>query len=618
MSAPNPLAAPSETSHVLHRARDNARSVLLQRFTTAHWTGCLSSSALSTAVAVVSLSWMEEEPALIQNGLDWLARHQEPDGGWGDTPASPSNPSTTLLCWAAFHRCPDLEGRHAGTIRNAERWLSQKLGSLQPRDIANRIIGLYGSDHTFSVPILTLCSLCGCLGSGPQAWRHIPQLPFELAALPHQLFKWLRLPVVSYAVPALIAIGLVRHHNLPKSAFHPLRRLRESLEPAVLEVLHKSQPPTGGYLEAVPLTGFVVMALAGSGLRQHPVAQAGARFLRQTARNDGSWPIDVNLSTWVTTLSISALAVPSEGPGLSDVPNREGILQWLLAQQHVREHAFTHAEPGGWAWTDLPGGVPDADDTSGVLIALRHLGPHSASARAAAVSGVNWLLGLQNRDGGVPTFCRGWLNLPFDRSCPDITAHALAAWGAWHSQMPPELQHRIQAASRRAVRYLCRAQHPDGTWLPLWFGSQHSPNHSNPLYGTARVLLALGQLSPALRLQTELPFTRGVAWLVKAQQPQGGWGATPEAPATIEETALALDALAVAGLREPAVLERGLSWLLQATQNGTHFPPSPIGLYFAKLWYSEELYPIIFSASALSRLAGKAESPRQSPGCLWA
>ncbi|MEZ6048428.1 MAG: hypothetical protein R3C11_23220 [Planctomycetaceae bacterium] len=40
---------------------------------------------------------------------------------------------------------------------------------------------------------------------------------------------------------------------------------------------------------------------------------------------------------------------------------------------------------------------------------------------------MNWLLDLQNRDGGWPTFCRGWGALPFDRSAPDLTAHALRA-----------------------------------------------------------------------------------------------------------------------------------------------------------------------------------------------
>ena len=68
---------------------------------------------------------------------------------------------------------------------------------------------------------------------------------------------------------------------------------------------------------------------------------------------------------------------------------------------------------------------------------------------------------------------------------------------------------------------------------------------------------------------------------------------------------LALDALATADAHDPAVLKRGLSWRLQATRDGTHFPPSAIGLYYSKLWYSEALYPIIFSAPAFARLAGK-------------
>jgi len=44
---------------------------------------------------------------------------------------------------------------------------------------------------------------------------------------------------------------------------------------------------------------------------------------------------------------------------------RRRLIDWLLDQQHRVEHPYTHAAPGGWAWTDLSGGVPDADDTSG-------------------------------------------------------------------------------------------------------------------------------------------------------------------------------------------------------------------------------------------------------------
>jgi squalene-hopene/tetraprenyl-beta-curcumene cyclase len=50
------------------------------------------------------------------------------------------------------------------------------------------------------------------------------------------------------------------------------------------------------------------MSLAGAGRADHPVTRKGVAFLVNTVRDDGSWPIDTNLATWVTTLSVHALA----------------------------------------------------------------------------------------------------------------------------------------------------------------------------------------------------------------------------------------------------------------------------------------------------------------------
>ena len=48
---------------------------------------------------------------------------------------------------------------------------------------------------------------------------------------------------------------------------------------------------------------------------------------------------------------------------------------------------------------------------------------------------------------------------------------------------------------------------------------------------------------------------------------------------------------------------RGLSWLVDATGEGVRFPAAPIGLYFAKLWYDESLYPLAFTVAAFERAA---------------
>jgi squalene-hopene/tetraprenyl-beta-curcumene cyclase len=548
------------------------------------WEGSLSSSALSTATAVGALTLARGGD--VEAGLNWLAANQNPDGGWGDTVLSRSNISTTILCWCAFSIAGANE-RFAAIVARAEEWLRREAGGLDADKLVPAILRRYGTDRTFSVPILTVMAIAGKLGAGRDAWRDIPQLPFELAALPHQLFGWIGLPVVSYALPALIAIGQVRHRLRPSRG--PLRLVRNRVVPGTLRLLRGIQPSTGGYLEATPLTSFVVMSLAAAGRQDHAVVTEGVRFLRESMRADGSWPIDTNLATWVTTLSVNALAGLPEGDHPLDGGARRAIRDWLLGQQYKQEHPYTHAAPGAWAWTPLPGGVPDADDTAGALLALRHVGEVNEDVREAARHGVRWLLDLQNRDGGMPTFCRGWGKLPFDRSGADLTAHAIAAWHAWLPELEPALQTRVRGAIARALAYLERMQNPDGSWAPLWFGNEYAPDETNLTYGTTRTAVALANSGAPV-----LP--RAVRWIEAAQNPDGGWGGAPDTPSSVEETSLALQALAGCGASAEG-LQRAVAWLL--AKAGAELTVAPIGLYFAKLWYFEELYPLIFSTGAL-------------------
>jgi squalene-hopene/tetraprenyl-beta-curcumene cyclase len=626
-----------------------------------HWVGELSSSALSTATAVTALAVVQREShtahhaARLNSGLAWLAQHQNSDGGWGDTVLSLSNLSTTTLCWAAFGAVPGADEKFSATVRRAEKWMARRIASQAPSphdegvgrgaiqrssdllasasspqpsppsdggegvlsaridtdQLACAVIARYGKDRTFSVPILTMCALAGRLGAGRDAWRHVIPLPFELAACPHSWFAALRLPVVSYALPALIAIGQARHHHSPSR--NPAARIARNLtrEPT-LRKLTRIQPKNGGFLEAAPLTSFVTMSLAGSGQVNHPVTKRGEDFLASSQRADGSWPIDTNLATWVTTLAVNAMSncgTRNAECGI-DLPTKARLKQWLLSQQYRTIHAYTHAAPGGWAWTDLPGGVPDADDTAGALLALRQLGPIDDATREAAIAGVTWLLDLQNRDGGIPTFCRGWGALPFDQSSADITAHAVRAWLAWKNEMPA-LETRIEEALYHANGFLAHQARRDGSWVPLWFGNERNEHDENPVYGTSRVVLAMSELSYSAELDS------GVGWLVKAQSPDGGWGTAQGEQPTIEETAVAVEALAASldamSVSEwvetvEAAVHRGAAWLLARVESGEWTRPSPIGFYFAKLWYYEKLYSMIFTVGALNRVAALDQS----------
>ena len=576
-----PPAQKSEAALLSTRAH-----LLAARHPAGHWVGELSSSALSTATASFTLSLAGRRPDLVSAGQRWLVATQNADGGWGDTTASFSNLPTSALCWAALPRA-----EFPGEAARVEAYIARQAGSLDPAALSGELARRYGKDRTFSVPILTMLALAGRLG--PDPWRHVPQLPAQLAALPFRFFQVVKLPVVSYALPALIAIGLVRHTLRP--GLNPMRPLRALLTPRLLRVLRAIQPTTGGYLEATPLTSFVTMSLLGAEL-DSPVVAEGLRFLADQARPDGSWPIDSNLATWGTTLATRALG------GAFD--SADAVRAWLLNQQYRRVHPYTQSPPGGWAWTDLPGGVPDGDDTPGALLALHALGPDLVPLDAIE-AGVNWLLNLQNRDGGVPTFCRGWGALPFDRSSNDLTAHTLLAWHAWRPRLSAETQARIDRQTRRAVTYLMRTQHQSGetagAWEPLWFGNEHSSETPNLTYGTSRVCKLLecaadwpADFTSALR--------RGQDYLLRSQHESGGWGGRAGTPPGAEETALALDGL----LSSPrpadrAATERGVAWLVGATDGGTRFEPAPIGFYFANLWYSEKLYPAIFATQALRR-----------------
>ncbi|MCI0541914.1 MAG: hypothetical protein L0Z50_42500 [Verrucomicrobiales bacterium] len=608
-----------EITSRLSAAGTRAREALLrERCPDGHWEGELSSSALSTATAVTALSLANLQSTkahprfrpLVERGLAWLAEHQNTDGGWGDTTRSMSNISTTALAWAAFGAVPGADGRFSSNVAAAAGWLTQKCGGTDRDRLAAAILARYGKDRTFSVPILTMCALAGRLGQGPDAWKHVLPLPFELAALPHRFFAALRLPVVSYALPALIAIGQARHFHRPVA--NPVTRsLRILSKQRTLAVLEEIQPVNGGFLEATPLTSFVTMSLAGSGQVNHPVTQRGLNFLGASARPDGSWPIDTNLATWVTTLSVNGLGLI--GCELLGATACNRIRGWLLAQQFQAEHPYTHAAPGGWAWTNLPGGVPDADDTAGALLALRTLGAVDEPTRTAARAGLDWLLNVQNRDGGIPTFCRGWGALPFDRSGADLTAHTVRAWLAWLSEVPTVQQRRMRRALTHALAYLARSQRSDGAWAPLWFGNQFATDDENLVYGTARVLVALAEAHGAGFLAGDNLSARGAAWLVTAQNADGSWGSNGAGSGTTEETALGLEALAdtsamrgVIGsdlaARLPLSVSRGAAWLLERVENGSWIEPAPIGFYFAKLWYYERLYPLIFTVGALEKL----------------
>jgi squalene-hopene/tetraprenyl-beta-curcumene cyclase len=566
-----------------------------------YWDGKLSSSALGVAVAIVALHFYNAEKYnnRIHKALQWLENNINTDGGYGDSPESNSNVSTSLLVYAAINLYAGKYGFIPLLQQKLANYLSGFNIDVQSHDVSNFILDHYKKDFTFSVPILALCGVCNV--PGPDAFKKVPQLPFELSLLPRAFYRFLNLTVVSYAIPALVAVGILIFSK-KKSGFM-LRFIRKFSVPFALKKLEKSLPESGGYLEAIPLTAFVALSLINSGYSSHLVVKKGIGFLENTQRADGSWPIDVDLSTWVSSLSVKAYR-NNINTFLSNAQQRM-IKTHFLALQNKTKHPFNGTPPGGWGWTTFSGSVPDGDDTPGAMLALMQLGKDATTEKSIAM-GVNWLNQLQNNDGGFPTFSKGWGKLPFDQSCNDLTGHAVLALTKSIGYLPTGCKEQKLAKKMvgKAIYYLQKHQGKHGEWLPLWFGNQQDENHENPVYGTARVAtylkdaLLLKNLPETIEKNISNMVFKAQQFLITAQNTDGSWGGNKAIEGSIEETALAVSALISEEHKETC--KKGLHWLdSYYIENGLR--PSPIGLYFASLWYSEQWYPVTAYMEALTR-----------------
>ena len=602
------------TEEINQQFEEFSKLLIQKRNVNGYWEGRLSSSALGVAVAVTAFHFHDAggNASEIYKGLQWLQDHVNEDGGFGDSPSGQSNVSTSLLCYSAIKVC-SVDQTWQDLMEKTAHYLLRQNIDINSEQLIQAILDHYQTDRTFSVPILTMCALCGV--PGHEAFDSIPQLPFELSLLPRSFYSMLNLSVVSYAIPALIGVGIAIF-KFKKRKNLLMRWVRNLSVDQSLKLLRRIQPESGGYLEAIPLTAFVCLCLIASEYRDLEVVNDGIDFLKRTQRTDGSWPIDIDLSTWVSTLAVKSLR-----NNLDDVLSlveKEKLSAYFIGIQNNIIHPFNGTRPGGWGWTSHSGSVPDGDDTPGTMLALLALNKNSTEhLREPLSAGCHWLIGLQNNDGGFPTFSKGWGKLPFDQSCADLTGHALLAIAktddALNTGIHAKDHKKAKKSFVRALIYLKKHQHPSGYWLPLWFGNQYAKGHINPVYGTARVVSYLNQtLHTALGKEYEvilkMMIHEGCQYLLAVQNQDGSWGGDQDIKGSIEETSLSITALIINGYQDEC--HKGLDWLKEKI-NREGMVASPIGLYFASLWYDEELYPltaVIECLSATLEVAGNDQN----------
>ena len=351
---------------------------------------------------------------------------------------------------------------------------------------------------------------------------------------------------------------------------------------------------------------------------------------------------------WDTSIAVRALAASGVRP---ESPSMREAIQWLLARQVLRRGDWSEtvkAEPGGWCFEYNNDFYPDSDDTAMVLMALHThfaepveehealppelklatLPPdedrdnHRRSAEfegtlAAIDRGLDWMLAMQNSDGGWGAFDRNnnrefLCHVPFadhnamiDPSTPDLTGRVLESLG--------KLGKRVgDSAVDRGVAYIRSTQNADGSWFGRW--------GVNYIYGTWQAITGL----TAVGVPADDPaIVAGANWLLVHQQSEGGWGESPDTydfpylrgqgPITASQTAWALMGLMAAGLHGHDAVTRGVRYLINTQEeDGVWDEEEFTGTGFPRVFYLRyHYYPIYFPLLALSQWAVKIGSVRQ-------
>jgi squalene-hopene/tetraprenyl-beta-curcumene cyclase len=564
----------------------------------------------------------------------WIRSQQRADGTWANYFGGPGDLSTTIEAYVAL--------RLAGDDAQVPH-LQLALGFI-------RAAGGLESARVFTKLWLSLF--------GAWSWDEVPNLPPEIVYLP----KWFPFNVYDWAcwarqtiVPLTIVATLRPVRPLPFSldelrtgapaapmakpfswpgAFqrldkalhaygrHPVRAIRRAAMRRGVEWILARQEADGSWGGIQPPWVYSILALHLMGYPlDHPAVAAGIRGLDGfLIHEDTSQGVVRRLEAcqspvWDTGLAVTALL---DGGVSADDEAVVRAADWLLAEEirvtgdwAVRR---PQVEPGGWAFEFANDGYPDTDDTAEVVLGLRRVDhPDQARLRGAVDRAVQWIIGMQCRDGGWGAFDADntrelAYKLPFcdfgaviDPPSADVTAHIvemLAACGLSGSD-----------ACQRGVRWLFDSQERDGSWFGRW-GANH-------VYGTGAVVPALVAAGVP---RTDSRIDRAVRWLERHQDADGGWGEDMRSyrdPAwigrgtsTASQTAWALLALIAAGAGRSPSARRGVAWLVEHQRaDGSWDEPQFTGTGFpGDFFINYHLYRLVFPISALGRFRSEVTS----------
>ncbi|MCL2647677.1 MAG: squalene--hopene cyclase, partial [Phycisphaerales bacterium] len=294
---------------------------------------------------------------------------------------------------------------------------------------------------------------------------------------------------------------------------------------------------------------------------------------------------------WDTGIALHALAESGLGP---DDPAAQKTAKWLLAKECRNASDWIkncpNVEPSGWFFEFANPHYPDVDDTAMVAMALKRTG--GAAAVPAVKRAVNWLLAMQNDDGGWAAFDRTrnrplLEHVPFadhnaiqDPSCPDITGRSLECLG--HVGINPS-----HSAIHKAIDFLKETQEKEGCWFGRW--------GVNYIYGTWQVLTGLKSVGERMDHKY---IRRAVDWIRSVQKPDGSFGEScdtyenpnlkgrgPSTPAQTAWGAMGLMAAAGNATANDPHIRKAIQWLIDHQESDGNWE---------ELWYTGTGFPRVF------------------------
>ena len=314
--------------------------------------------------------------------------------------------------------------------------------------------------------------------------------------------------------------------------------------------------------------------------------------------------------TCIAMVSLEEAGLPADHPALVKAAD------WLLSKQILGGGDWQiknkDAEPGGWAFEFRNDFYPDVDDTAFVLMALQRVKfPDEKRMEGAMRRGIQWLLSMQNKDGGWGAFDRDndrklLCNIPFadhnamiDPSTADVTARVIECLGrfGWTAESP---------VIRKAVSFLNQDQSKDGSWFGRW--------GVNYVYGTSGVLRALETVS----MTAQDYCVRAVNWLRQVQLADGSFGESlksydvisskGQGQSTPSQTAWGLiGLLAGADPNDPAIGRAAAYLIGQQHANGSWSEDEFTGTGFPGVFYLKyHLYKNSFPVYALAHYRNQA------------